>query len=107
VQDWSLGCFVGVTSRRARQSLASLVDRGVIARLPRLVGGVRAGSAGYVYTLDVAGSRLLRPEHRFRRPDDPGERFLRRSPVGERLRARVEAVELVGRRTQPGASRPG
>jgi hypothetical protein len=69
-------CFIGVSQRRARQALASLTDRGVIARLPRIVGGARSGSAGYVYTLDVAGARLLRPGRRFRRPDDPGERFL-------------------------------
>jgi hypothetical protein len=68
--------YVNVTPRRARQLLAGLVRRGLVARLPRTVGGVRAGSAGYVYCLDVAGSRLLEPERKFRRPDDPGNRLL-------------------------------
>src|SRR2546429_3192581 len=51
--------FVGLTRRRAQQALASLVARGTLARLPRTVGGVRAGSAGHVYTLDAAGLRLV------------------------------------------------
>ncbi len=50
--------YADVTTRRARASLASMVERRIVARLPRVVGGVRAGSAGYVYGLDVAGARL-------------------------------------------------
>jgi hypothetical protein len=50
--------FADVTPRQARQTLASLTARRLIARLPRRVGGVRAGSAGFVYVLDVAGLRL-------------------------------------------------
>ncbi|MCE7006603.1 replication-relaxation family protein [Kibdelosporangium philippinense] len=68
--------YPDVTPRRARQHLASMVQRGLIARLPRMVGGFRAGSAGYVYQLDLAGSRLLEPGQTFRRPDDPGGRLL-------------------------------
>lgn len=59
--------FVGLTRRRTQQALASLVDRGVLARLPRVVGGVRAGSAGHVYALDAAGLRLV-TKHADRRP---------------------------------------
>ena len=50
--------FTDVTRRQARAVLAAMVERRLIARLPRQVGGVRAGSAGYVYVLDVAGQRL-------------------------------------------------
>lgn len=50
--------FAGLTKRRAQQALASLVVRGVLVRLSRTVGGVRAGSAGHVYTLGAAGLRL-------------------------------------------------
>jgi hypothetical protein len=89
-------CFTGVSKRRVRQSLASLVDRGVITRLPRVVGGVRSGSAGYVYTLDVAGSRLLRPEHRFRRPDDPGERFTLHGLAVTELYVRLVEADRAG-----------
>lgn len=84
-----------VTPRRARQLLAAMVERGLLARLPRVVGGVRAGSAGYVYTLDRAGSRLLRPGHKFRRPDDPGGRFLDHSlAISELYVGLVEAHRL-------------
>ncbi|TDO30687.1 protein involved in plasmid replication-relaxation [Kribbella sp. VKM Ac-2527] len=68
-------CFNDVSPRRVRQCLASLAERGVITRLARPVGGARAGSAGHVYTLDVAGSRLLHPDRTPRRPDDPGRRL--------------------------------
>jgi hypothetical protein len=51
--------FEDVTRRRAQQRLAVLTNRRVLARLPRLIGGVRAGSAGHVYALDVAGQRMV------------------------------------------------
>ncbi len=90
-------CFAGVSQRQARQSLASLAERGVIARLPRVVGGVRSGSAGYVYTLDVAGARLLKPGKRFRRPDDPGERFLAHGLAVAELYTRLVEADRAGR----------
>lgn len=46
-------------ARSARRALARLSDLRVLARLERRVGGVRAGSAGHVYCLDVAGQRLV------------------------------------------------
>lgn len=45
--------------RLARLDLARLSERRILARLGRRIGGVRAGSEGYVYALDVAGQRLL------------------------------------------------
>lgn len=84
-----------VTPRRARQLLAAMVERGLLARLPRVVGGLRAGSSGFVYTLDRAGSRLLRPGRKFRRPDDPGGRFLDHSlAISELYVGLVEAHRL-------------
>src|SRR5262245_21346997 len=53
--------FSGISTRRTQQALASLVRRRLTTRLDRIVGGVRAGSAGYIYTLDVAGVRLVAP----------------------------------------------
>ena len=83
-------CYLGITQRRAQQSLASLVSRGVLARLSRPVGGVRSGSAGYVYVLDVAGKRLLHPDQRvLRRSDDPGGRFLAHSLAVTELYVRL------------------
>lgn len=54
--------------RQARRTLTGLSERRVLARLGRSIGGRRAGSAGYVYTLDVVGQRLIHPEGDMRRP---------------------------------------
>ena len=47
-------------SRVRRRVLARLVSWRVLATLPRRVGGVRAGSAGLIYTLDTVGAWLVR-----------------------------------------------
>lgn len=68
-------------ARQARRQLARLVDHRLLCRLDRRVGGVRAGSDGFVYSLDVAGQRLAgaaRPGAP-RRPWTPGLPFLAHS----------------------------
>jgi hypothetical protein len=47
--------------RLARLHLLRLVELRVLQRLGRRAGGVRAGSDGFVYSLDVAGQRLVDP----------------------------------------------
>jgi hypothetical protein len=90
-------CFAGVTGRQARQTLASLTDRRVVARLPRVVGGVRAGSAGYVYALDVAGLRLVHPGlARPQRPWSVGTAFLAHSLSVTELYVRLREQERTG-----------
>lgn len=49
----------GSASRHRRRVLLHLVQLQVVSRLERQIGGVRAGSAGFVYGLDVVGRRLL------------------------------------------------
>ncbi len=44
--------------RAARRALLRLVRLGTLERLDRPVGGIRAGSAGFVYYLGVAGQRI-------------------------------------------------
>jgi hypothetical protein len=51
--------FVDVTDRDRRHVLHHLVAKRLLARLDRQIGGARAGSAGFVYSLDIAGQRLL------------------------------------------------
>lgn len=75
--------FTDVTRRQARQVLSSLANRRLVARLPRVVGGRRAGSAGYVYTLDLAGLRLT---------EDGRKRTARPWPVGPAFLAHGLAV---------------
>lgn len=69
--------------RTRRLVLAQLVEWGVLAPFDRRIGGVRGGSAGSVFALDVAGQRLVQarwPETadpaRFRRPWTPGQLFV-------------------------------
>lgn len=68
-------------ARQARRALNRLSERRVVTRLERRVGGVRAGSGGTVYALDVAGQRLASAcgpagGVRVRRPWTPGSPFL-------------------------------
>ncbi|CAM3526707.1 hypothetical protein TSOC111612_00865 [Tsukamurella ocularis] len=66
--------------RRTRSTLARLYRRGVVERLPRRIGGVRAGSAGFIYRLTGRGHRTIAhylSEEPWRTPGIPGERFVR------------------------------
>jgi hypothetical protein len=63
---------------QARRHLARLVEQRLLCALGRRIGGVRAGSSGYVYALDVVGQRLVeldRPSGA-RRPWTPTAAFL-------------------------------
>jgi hypothetical protein len=67
------------SSRHRRRVLSHLVDLQVLGRLERRIGGVRAGSAGFVYGLEVVGQRLLDLRDgsgRWRPPFTPGLSFL-------------------------------
>jgi hypothetical protein len=79
----------GVVRRRV---LGRLVKARVLATLERRIGGVRAGSSGLVYALDIAGKRLLSGGGRASRPGLPGERYVRHVlAVGQLY---VDLVEL-------------
>lgn len=73
--------FAGVPKRTTREALLRLKRLDVLERLPRAVGGVRAGSSGYVYRLGSAGQRLAakhgwQPEGRNWRAHVPGLLFV-------------------------------
>jgi hypothetical protein len=90
--------FADVTRRQARAGLASLTGRRLLARLPRVVGGAQAGSTGFVYALDVAGTRLLRPDHgRPQRPWSVGRPFLDHSLAVAELYVQLVEADRVGR----------
>ena len=63
--------------RQARRVLASLVDKRVLARQGRSVGGVKGGSESFVFGLDVIGQRLIDPLSQVGRPWQLGEGFVR------------------------------
>ncbi len=94
--------------RAARRALLRLVRLGLLERLPRQVGGVRSGSAGFVYHLGLSGQRLAhergwQPERRRRRSLTPGTLFVRHALAVSELHTlliesdrsrRVELLEL-------------
>lgn len=61
-------------ARVCRRVLARLTDERLLARLQRRVGGVRAGSASFVYTLGPVGGRLIDGQRR--RVGEPSTTFL-------------------------------
>lgn len=61
-------------ARVCRRVLARLTDERLLARLERRVGGVRAGSASFVYALGPLGGRLIDGQRR--RLIEPSTTFL-------------------------------
>jgi protein involved in plasmid replication-relaxation len=103
---------VASTARAVRRTLARLTGLGVLARLERRVGGVRAGSAGYVYYLGPVGQRLIaywegRGLIRGRFRPEPGGRYVRhRLAVSElyvqlRLADRAGELDLLAFEAEP------
>jgi hypothetical protein len=99
-------------TRIARRVLQRLTELGVLARLERRIGGIRAGSAGYVYYLGPVGQRLVAYWQgqglvRGRYRPEPGSRYVRhRLAVGElyvqgRRAEREGALELLAFEAEP------
>jgi hypothetical protein len=68
-------------ARRGRALLQRLHDLGLLHRLDRRVGGINAGSSGFVYGLSAAGQRLTTNAgpaggRRLRRPWEPASTFV-------------------------------
>lgn len=106
--------FADVSRRQATGVLARLVDQRLLVRLPRVIGGERAGSAGFTYGLDVAGRRLTEPNRpgRYRRPWSVGTPFLAHTlavtEVFVRLveAERTSALKAIRFDTEPACWRP-
>jgi hypothetical protein len=63
-------------TRATQRVLKRLTSERLVVRLGRRIGGVRAGSAGFVLALGPVGQRLLFGADRRRREHEPGLRFL-------------------------------
>ena len=59
-QHFNHGPGLGPIPRNANQALARLRELGLLANLERRIGGVRAGSGGYVWQVSELGDRALR-----------------------------------------------
>lgn len=98
-------------ARCSRRTLERLHRFGLLHRLDRRVGGVRAGSAGFVYCLGPVGQQLVRAKHR-RHVREPSTTFLDHNlAVAEVVVTIIEAtrhsqLELVGYQTEPDCWRP-
>lgn len=94
-------------ARAARRLLARLSRHGLLARLDRRIGGLRAGSAGYVYGLGAVGFRLLYPDRPRRRLHEVRDGFLSHTLaiadlyVGLRQAEQRGAIELLTVETEP------
>ena len=62
--------------RACRRVLGRLVRVGLLLRLDRRVGGIRGGSAGYVYAASPLGHRLLDGDGPRRRFNEPSATFV-------------------------------
>jgi hypothetical protein len=100
-------CFTDADPRTARRALLRLVRLDVLERLPRPVGGIRSGSAGFIYRLGLAGQRLAGMNGQQRRPEIPGTAFVRHTlQIAELHKLLIEAdrlgqVELLEREAEP------
>jgi hypothetical protein len=88
-------------ARAARRVLARLTEAGLLARLERRVGGIRAGSAGYVYYLGPVGQRLVaywegRGLTRGRFRPEPGGRYVRHRLAVSELYVQARAADRDG-----------
>ncbi|MGI8491556.1 MAG: replication-relaxation family protein [Acidimicrobiales bacterium] len=94
--------YADLTARHRRRALAQLEADRLITRLPRTIGGVRAGSAGSVFALDLAGQRLTGPSGparglRIERPWTPGLPFLGHTLAISELYVRLVVADRAGR----------
>jgi hypothetical protein len=85
-------------ARTARRTLGRLTEWRILDRLPRSVGGRRAGSRGFIYSLGPAGVRLLARETgvRVRRMATPGDRYIAHALSCTELVVRLEEAHRRG-----------
>jgi hypothetical protein len=98
-------------ARCCRRVLERLTRERLLVRLERRVGGVRAGSASFVYALGSLGQRVLDQGGPRRRLSEPSERFVDHTlAVAEffvqlSVHARGGAWELLEWQSEPGSWR--
>lgn len=83
------------TARRSRRVLARLHRDGYLLRLDRRLGGVRAGSSGWLYQLSTRGKRVIGLSGRGR-TWEPGARFVDHALAVLELHLRLVEAERSG-----------
>jgi Replication-relaxation len=98
-------------SRATQRVLKRLTGERLLTRLGRRIGGVRAGSAGFVLALGPIGQRLLSEDGRRQRGHEPGLRFVDHAlavsqlVVDLQLLARTGVLDLLDLQAEPRAWR--
>jgi Replication-relaxation len=97
-----------LAATRARQRvLTRLVRERLLLRLERRIGGVRAGSAGFIFALGPIGQRVLALDGARRRAYEPTSRFVDHTlaiaqlVVDVRVAARQGLLELLACQAEP------
>jgi len=85
-------------TRAANRALAKLQEDKLIASLDRRIGGVRAGSSDFVWSLTSGGSRLLNLEGEEgdeprRRRHDPSPRFVEHALATTELYVQLNSID--------------
>lgn len=83
-------------ARASQRVLARLVRDRLLVRLERRIGGVRAGSAAFVYGLGPVGQRVLAMDGPRRRYHEPTVRFLDHTLAITQLVVDVTAASRLG-----------
>lgn len=99
--------------RAARRALSRLTDWRVLDRLPRVIGGVRAGSEGFCYQVGPIGWRLLASMgFESKRFGAPGDRYvahtldIAEAVVELREASNVGDLDVIEMQTEPACWRP-
>jgi hypothetical protein len=96
-QLWRRFFATSADGRSARRALARLVEWRVLERLPRRVGGVRAGSHSYIYALGPVGARVLATEDEGRRRlSTPGARYIAHTLAVTEVAVALQAASDLG-----------
>jgi hypothetical protein len=82
--------------RMARRHLQDLTDRSIVTRLERRPAGVRGGSLGFVYALDVLGQAVVGVPQRRRRPRLPGMPFVAHAVAVTECYVAIRQLEAEG-----------
>ena len=102
-----LHATAATAARQCRRVLARLVDNRLLVRLPRQVGGIRAGSHSFIYGLGSVGHRLLHADGSRLRAYEPGAAFvdhqlaISQLVVDLSVAARDGQLELLAVETEP------
>ena len=89
-------------ARRCRRALQRLVEQRLLGRLERRIGGVRAGSAGFIYCLAPKGYQVLNllaggtKGHYYRRPE-PSRHLVEHTLAGSELYVQLVEASQQGR----------